>query len=241
MRFTPNAAGGYDSRYTRDTAGPACTITYPLDGSTMLGGLPMTVTATVSDSIGVQRVHFQSSIFGLNRYVFEAPYEAAFTPPVSGTVKFTLTTLDFAGNQGTCVSTVTLTTPPLPAVTIASPADGARLLAGKTMRVRVDASSPIGMNAVDLVVNGTTLSTLFTAPYEFPLIVPAGMTSLRIRAVGRDSSNRPASSAEVTVGIDADPLTTVQGRVTDANGSTVRALPRTCMASPPRCSTSPRP
>ncbi|RMG98636.1 MAG: PEP-CTERM sorting domain-containing protein [Deltaproteobacteria bacterium] len=93
-----------------------------------------------------------------------------------------------------------------PSVTITSPADGAMYEAGASFQITADASDDVGVQQVDLYVDGSFSQSDGTAPYGWNVEnIPAG--TYTFYAVARDLSGNEAQSNEVTI------------EVTEAGGS----------------------
>jgi hypothetical protein len=75
--------------------------------------------------------------------------------------------------------------------------------------------------AVTFLVNGQAAFTASAAPYQFTFTVPAGGSSLTLGAIAVDFGDNTATAANVIVNLVPDPLTTVVGRVVDANAVVV--------------------
>jgi hypothetical protein len=220
VTFTPSGDGGYEIRPVRDVAPPVCIVTNPVDGSTLFEGEPVAIEATATDNGSVSRVTFTSSVGGLDATVSTPPFRVPFIVPVGVTgVTFNVTAYDSWGNAGACVATATVVPGPPPTAVLSVPPGV--LTAGATIPITVDATNRVPVGTVDLRVNGVTLSSDATAPFEFLFTVPAGVTSLTLSASANDSVGKNGSSADVSATVVADPLTTVQGRVVDRLGAPV--------------------
>lgn len=112
-----------------------------------------------------------------------------------------------------------------PTITIASPADGATVVAGEIINMVVDATDDVGVASVDFIVNGATVFRDTAAPFEFGLMPLAGATSVELRAAALDFGNNRTVAGAVSVTIEADPLTTVIGRVIDDASQPVAGAP----------------
>lgn len=111
------------------------------------------------------------------------------------------------------------TTPPT--VVITFPIDGDTLTEGATVIVGVDAQDNAGIDRVDFRINDFSEFIDTTPPFEFPLLVPTGLTGLSIGAEVFDLAGNAAEAVPVAVNIIPDPLTTVTGRVLDENLNTL--------------------
>ncbi len=223
--FTPSADGadrGYEIHPVPDVVTPVCTITSPVDGSTLFEGEVLSVDATATDDFAVSHVTLRSSIGGLDVDLPTAPYRVPFTVPVGVTqVTFTATAYDAWRNAGVCTSTVSVVAGPAPTLTITSPLAGAVLTAGATIPITIDAANRVPVGRVDLFVNGAPFFTDSVSPFQFLFTVPAGVTSLSLSASATDTVGKVGTSPAVSVAVAPDPLTTVQGRVVDRSATPI--------------------
>jgi hypothetical protein len=220
--FTPAAGGGYAIHPVPDVVSPVCSITNPLDGSTLFEGEALVVDTSATDNGGIGHVTVRSSVNGLDVNLAAPPFRAPFVVPVGATrVTFVATAYDLWGNTAVCTSTATVVSGPPPTLTITSPAAGTVLTAGSTIPLTVDAPNRVPVSRVDLLVNGVALSTDAVEPYGFLFTVPAGVTSLSLSAVATDTVGKTGTSVALTVPVAADPLTTVQGRIVDRSSNPV--------------------
>ena len=102
-----------------------------------------------------------------------------------------------------------------PVVQILSPANNTSFIEGQTITVRVDASDDVGVAAVNLLVNGSSVGVDTLAPYEFPFTIPSGVASVMLQARAVDYAANSTLSSNVLLRVIPDPLTTVVGRVVD--------------------------
>jgi chitodextrinase len=97
-----------------------------------------------------------------------------------------------------------------PTTSISSPAEGANLTAG-SVQVTATASDNVGVTAVDLQVDGSTVATDTTDPYTFDWTAAAGSHTLR--TVAHDATGNTGNSADVHVSVTApdttDPTTAI--------------------------------
>ncbi|KMT65209.1 Ig-like domain-containing protein [Catenovulum maritimum] len=92
-----------------------------------------------------------------------------------------------------------------PSVSILSPPDGDVVVEGSRILVRAEASDDIAVATVQVRVNGTIVASDTTRPYEVPITVPAGITSMNILVEGIDFGNNIGDDiALLTVEPDED-------------------------------------
>lgn len=108
-----------------------------------------------------------------------------------------------------------------PTAAITLPTDGNLVYEGAPLTVAVDASDDVAVAAVRFTVDGQTVFTSTTAPYQYTFTVPTGVSLLSLGAVARDLGGNEGSAAPVSVSVAPDPLTTVTGTVVDGAGTPV--------------------
>ena len=119
-----------------------------------------------------------------------------------------------------------------PTVTISAPAAGAIFVEGETIPVTVSAIDDLAVTGVTLQVNGTTVGTDNTAPYQFNVTAPTGGGgTLVLGASAGDLGNNTGVASDVVVNVIPDPLTTVQGRVVTAAATPVAGAVVACAGS----------
>jgi len=91
-----------------------------------------------------------------------------------------------------------------PTVSISSPAPGATVIEGTNLHVTVQATDDVQVASVSLLVNGNVVSTDSTAPYEFDLTAPSGVTTLTLGATAVDIGDNVGTAANVQVNVSPD-------------------------------------
>jgi subtilisin family serine protease len=192
---------------TGDSTPPTVAIASPT-GGTASGTVAVSVSA--SDNVGVTRVELR--VNGVTvASDSAAPFQFSWNSGsvANGTVSLTAAAFDAAGNSAVS-STVSLgvsngtptvpdTTPPT--VSITSPSGGAATVSG-TVTVSINATDNVGVTRVDLRVNGSTVATGNSAPYQLSwnsTMVPDGSATLS--ALAYDAAGNSASSAPVAVNV----------------------------------------
>jgi hypothetical protein len=200
---------------------PACTVTSPINGSAVIEGTPLVVSATATDNVRVTEVRFRSSDGSLDVTDRGSPFGASFTVPVGvSNVTFTATASDAAANATECSSTVSVLPTPPPTVTIVSPAPGTELVAGATGPVYVAATGD-AIQRIDLSVNGVIIASDASGSDGFLFTVPAGVDWVDLRASAVDGRGKTGTSDQMIVPVVADQLTTITGSLVDKWGRPV--------------------
>lgn len=108
-----------------------------------------------------------------------------------------------------------------PRVSITAPANGSTIIEGDTLVIAADATDDVAVASVSFKVNGQTVFTDTSSPYEHVMTVPTGVQQLVVGAGATDLGANVGTATDVTVSVIPDPLTTVGGVVVDANGAAV--------------------
>ena len=116
-----------------------------------------------------------------------------------------------------------------PTVSVVSPANGEVLIEGATVPIMVDAIDDVAVLAIDFLVDGDLVFTDTSTPYEFNLTVPSGVPNLVLGATATDLANNIGVADTVLVDVIPDPLTTVVGQVTGADGNPLADATVTCL------------
>ncbi len=104
-----------------------------------------------------------------------------------------------------------------PVVTILSPQDGDVLVEGETIPFRVDAVDDGLISSIELFINGADFGVFSNPPVEIAFTVPYLADPLDFQVRASDSAGN-VSTALAATAVIADPLTTVEGTVTDPDG-----------------------
>lgn len=108
-----------------------------------------------------------------------------------------------------------------PTVQITSPAPGAEIIRGSTVTVTVSATDDVAVASVNLLVNGQSVASTATPPYQFTFTAPATGSTLTLGATALDFGNNVGQAPNVTLNLVPDPGTTVTGRILDADQNPV--------------------
>ncbi len=90
-----------------------------------------------------------------------------------------------------------------PTVAITRPAADAVVVEGTTVTVEVNARDDVGVRAVAFAIDGQTVFTDTTQPYQVPVAVPLGRAGIRLTATAVDFGNNIAT-AELNLRVLAD-------------------------------------
>ncbi len=117
-----------------------------------------------------------------------------------------------------------------PQVTLTSPPAGATYYELDQLRVAADVTDDVAVGFVTFSVNGQQVFTDTSAPYEYTFTLPVGTrhVTLQVTAVDRGSNY---TTAETSIQVLPDPLTTVSGIVVDETGTPVAGATVTTLGS----------
>ena len=153
-----------------DTTPPTVHLDTPADGAAVTG--PVTLSATASDDVGVNRVEFlvNGSVIG---YVAVPPYTLTWNPTANGTYTVAARALDAVRNSSASAATVTIGNPPT--ISSFAPASGP---VGSS--VTITGTNLTGATAVSF--NGTSAASFtVTSSTQITATVPTGATTGRSR------------------------------------------------------------
>src|SRR5262249_9850097 len=124
-----------------------------------------------------------------------------------------------------------------PSVQITSPASGSQVIQGSSVTVTASATDDVAVAAVTFFVDGQSVFTANSAPYQFTFTAPSSGSSLTLGASAVDFGGNVGDATNVLVNLIPDPLTTVVGRVIDASnnpvaGATVSAFTVSTVTAP---------
>jgi subtilisin family serine protease len=206
----------------RDTTPPVVSITAPAAGSTLVG--TVTISASATDELGVTKVEFfvNGALLGTDS---TSPYSVSWSARSVANGSYTLTAraTDTYGNVATsaAVNVTVDNDTTLPIVSITSPANGATVQ-GTAVLIQVEATDNTSVSSVELLVDGVVSSTDSSAPYSFSWnssAVPNGTHTLSARA--RDSQGNVGTSAPITVTVDNDSTAPSVAITSPASGASV--------------------
>jgi Bacterial Ig domain len=199
---------------------PVVSITSPANGSNFTAGSDLNITASASEVNGsISGVYFYNGTTFLGSSS-TSPYSYKWTNVPAGSYTLIAVAIDVNGVSTTSnATTVTLTAPAVPVVSITSPANGSSLTAGSNLNITAGASETNGSIAQVQFYNGSTLlGTDSTSPYTYNWTnVPVGSYTLTAKAT--DTNGVSTTSSPVTVTATAAPSSPVVSITSPANGS----------------------
>jgi chitinase len=159
------AAGG-------DTAPPTAAISSPGSNASYTSAQTLTIVATASDNVGVQRVEFYDAAT-LVATDTGSPYQYSWTFGLAdnGAHSFTAKAFDAAGNSVTStarVLTVNIAAPDPtpPTVAITTPATNTTYTSAQSVNLVATANDNVGIQKVEFYDGATLKRTEMSAPYE---------------------------------------------------------------------------
>lgn len=190
-----------------DTISPNVSLTSPVDNTVYTVNTHITLLATATDNVGVDRVEFRRN--GVLMFSEDtAPYTNFWTVTNSenGTYTIEATAFDEAGNSSTSSRRIVVAIPAdpeAPVVDITSPADGTTFTTPQTVTITADTSDNVGVVVAVLFVDGEFVENDFIPPYSYDLEIDGsdnGVYLIEVRSSDADG-NFSTSSINVTVDI----------------------------------------
>lgn len=192
---------------------PSVSITAPTGGATVTAGTPVSITANATDTDGtVADVDFLEGTTAIGSDA-TAPYAVSWTPSGTGPRALTARATDDDGAITTsAVVNVTVQASgggdvTAPSTTLTAPDQGTTGLTG-SLALSADATDDVGVTEVEFQVDGETIGTDGSAPYEVTLSATSDYTTgaHTARARARDAAGNwsPWSAASVTFGGNVD-------------------------------------
>lgn len=194
---------------TADTQAPTAGLSG--SSSSFVTGGTLTLSATVNDNVGVQKVEFYRGTAKMGEDT-EAPYslEVPITSADNGSLEFSARAYDFKGLEASsAVFAVTVDIDEIPPTVSLSRSPGS-LTAPGSITLSATASDNKGVAKVEFF-NGTTLLGEDTSsPYSFNVTYSASYNntdSFTARAVDIDGNTATSSAVTATIDIDITPPT----------------------------------
>ncbi|WP_105903074.1 Ig-like domain-containing protein [Vibrio gangliei] len=182
------------------TTPPSVSLTSPLDGSVVLAGSEINVSAEASDPDGtISQVEFFANDTSLGTDT-EAPYSVSWLATNVGSNVIKAIATDDENNQVESISQVTVSDQPV-VTRLTSPVAGSTVGLGKSVQITADATSLSGsVSKVDFLVNGTVIASDSTAPYAVNW-TPSAIGSYTVSSSATDNQGNNAKSDSVSVNV----------------------------------------
>jgi len=181
---------------------PTISITSPAANATFIQGETVTIEATASDSDGtIQQIEFLVDN-AIVCTVTAAPYRCDMTP-ATGSHLLSARATDSQGLTATSAPiTIIVTTTTQVTIALSQPSNDSEIPLGTEVAIAANVSGD-GVQRVDVLINGTVLCTIATAPYRCAWTPEAtGPYTLLAKAYTADSE---VESTAITVTV-ADPV-----------------------------------
>lgn len=213
-----------------DTQAPQISNVSPVNGTIVVAGATVTVSASVTDNVGVASVVIAFN--GQATTLTQSPYQATFTAPAetqNTSVPISISATDYAGNTSQVPETVNVRPATGPVVAFACGSNGAMFPPGYSANVTVTASGDQPIIHVDFFANGgpTLFATATTAPYSATYGIATGAadgTPISIQAIAYDSTGASGQSTANWTVVQGDVLsgtTEISPSDTSHDGNTV--------------------
>ena len=182
------------------TTPPVVTLTTPQDGSVVLAGSDINVTAQASDPDGsITSVEFFANGASLGVDT-QAPYSAQWSATLVGSNSIKAVATDDENNQAESLAQVTVSDKPV-VTRLTSPTSGTSVGLGKNVQLAAQATSITGsISSVDFFVNGSLIATDTTSPYAVNW-TPTALGSYTISSSATDNQGNKADSDAAMVNV----------------------------------------
>jgi hypothetical protein len=210
-----------------DTIDPELAITQPVQTS-QIEGLSLLLGAQASDNAGLRQVDFYVND-ELVLTDFTLPYGASYTVPndyadLGDTpLDVRVVATDFAGNSASETRSVTITPDLPPELSVLSaPAPGAEFIEGTDIAFSVAANDDVGVDRVELIIDGAIVRSRFGSPYNFDFAAPlleSVVNPINVVVRAYDSQEQVTSSEVFALTITKDNPPEVSIAAPDIGGS----------------------
>jgi hypothetical protein len=210
---------------------PVVSLTNPADHSSFTAGSTITITANATDSDGtIGKVEFFSGTTKLGEDL-TTPYSFTWVNVPAGNYSLTAKGTDNQNAVATssAIGIIVGNANMAPAVSLTSPANQSRFIAGSSITISANASDTDGtISKVEFFSGATRLGEVLAPPYNFAWKdVPAGNYSVTAKAT--DNQNAITISAAIAIIVDANRapvvrLTSPAGNLILAAGSSIAIM-----------------
>lgn len=185
-----------------DSTPPSVTLDAPAHGAT-ISGSTVTVTATATDTQGIQKVQFWAGSTYLG-FDATAPYTRTLNSTLfmNGPLVIKAKAIDWGNNSAEDTNTVTVSNPDStpPTVTLTGPGNGATV--SGTITITATAADNVSVSKVRFWVNSTYLGFDATAPYTRSLnttTLANGPHDIKVQSVDNAGNLSTLETVTVTV------------------------------------------
>ncbi|HYK01225.1 MAG TPA: Ig-like domain-containing protein [Thermoanaerobaculia bacterium] len=184
-----------------DTTAPSARILIPANGETYGGGANISVFMDASDAGPVTQVEaFAAGVslgtandrFGSFNYT---------VPNVAGTVTFTGSATDHAGNVGLAAPVTITTVPDNPPFVDLMFTPSEPLHSGAEVVMQVTATDDFGITNVDFLVDGAVVRSRTSPPFQYTYEIPPGRSQIEITAIATDTRGQTTQGPSYTLPI----------------------------------------
>lgn len=188
---------------------PTISITNPTEGTQLVGGQAVEITAAAADDTQIAQV-----VFNVNDQTLlptsSDPYSLSYIVPNGiDSLSVDATVTDNLNKSATATRTLTVVPDTVaPSITLTNPAAGAEVFEGQYLFISADAADNARVASVSFFIDGQFYTELASPPYEITYPVPLGVSEFTIDATATDGAGRTASATR-TVPVTPDPPPTV--------------------------------
>ncbi|HBV77330.1 MULTISPECIES: Ig-like domain-containing protein [Vibrio] len=182
------------------TTPPSVTLTNPQDGSVVLAGSDINVSADALDSDGtIINVEFfvNNASLGVDT---QEPYSVLWTASTIGSNLIKAIATDNENNQVESLAQVTVSDQPV-VTQLTSPSSGGSFGLGKNIKLVAEAMSVTGtITSVDFLVNGVVIASDTTAPYTANW-TPSAIGAYTVSSSATDTQGNKSNSDSASVNV----------------------------------------
>ncbi|MEM6345944.1 MAG: Ig-like domain-containing protein, partial [Bacteroidota bacterium] len=187
---------------------PTVSISAPLDGTIYPAPQAITLAANAADADGsITGVEFFVNGLSIGT-VNAAPWQLAYVIPASGTYDLYAIAADDDANTTTS-ATIQFSAKTPPTVSISTPVDGTIYPAPQAITLAANAADADGsITGVEFFVNGISVGTVNTAPWQLAYVIPASGT-YDVYAVATDDDGNNTTSATIQFSAKTPPTVSI--------------------------------
>lgn len=199
-----------------DLQAPAVSIGSPASGSSIVGGLPVLLSASATDNVAVASLRYRANGGSWNPVSGSSFTTSVPTPNVSvdTSYAFEVQATDGAGNATSTFTVVTLKANQPPVVTVTAPLAGQKLTSGLAFQISGTAADDSGTPTISASFNGTPILPSVSASGTYQIAWTPIATSTPVSGTLLVSAVDPQGNASAPVAIPVTIVPDVGGTPT---------------------------
>lgn len=191
-----------------DIVPPAVAFITPTNGATFREGINISLQATATDNVRVERVEFSANgvPFGVDTasphtWVYRVPDEYATNG--TRTLTFTATAFDPSSRSNSATVTVNIISDEPPTITLTTPTNGQQVVEGSTLTLRAAASDDVAVSKVEFFADGAFLGLRLAPPYTNIFQLPGGSPGpVLVQAIATDALGQTGTNSVSLIRLD---------------------------------------